>query len=174
MRFRAFLASAALLCGAAAAHAASLPYIQGPTEPPTLAGPLNSLINQINGILSPLTGGAAINGAAPGSGAVGVNLVSIIAGATGSPTVIGMQPGGDPNGSIQIQPDPTGNIILFGNGNTGNIVVQNSGLWVPANGLTACPGISPGHPPIGMKGVISGYLVIEDWLGRQQWSVNCG
>ncbi len=54
------------------------------------------------------------------------------------------------------------------------LVKTNPGLWVPANGLTACPGISPGHPPIGMKGVISGYLVIEDWLGRQQWSVNCG
>ncbi len=174
MRFRAFLASAALLCGAAAAHAASLPYIQGPTEPPTLAGPLNSLINQINGILSPLTGGAAINGAAPGTGAVGVNSIAAVPGVTGAPALITVQPGGDPNGSIQIQPDPSGNIILFGNGSTGNLVVQNPGLWVPANGLTACPGIAPGSRPMGMKGIVSGYLVIEDWLGRQQWSVNCG
>lgn len=43
-----FLVSGLGLFLSAAAHAAAVPMVQGPTEPPTLLGPLNSLVGSVN------------------------------------------------------------------------------------------------------------------------------
>ena len=167
MRFRSVLAAAALsACGMFPAYAASIPYIQGPTEPPTLAGPLNTLINQINAILSPLTGGPAVNGGQPGSGTPAVNNIQLISAATGSLAQIGLQPGADPNAGIQINPNGSGNIVLFALGDTGVLQFANTGSFVSAPGLSPYPGRVPGALALmGVQSTVQGAFVFKDWLG---------
>ncbi len=164
------------------ARGSSIPLITTPTEPPTLMAPLNTLINQINGILSPLTGGAQINGAQPNTGAVATNIIALVPGVSGSPAQLTLQPGGDPSASIQIVPDlPGGDIILFSTQSTGgNLVFANASMWVPATGLAACPGVNPGQgtngsliTSFGPASTIQGYWVIEDWLARQHFAPSC-
>jgi hypothetical protein len=139
---------------------------------PATGADFNALVNAINAILSPLTGGGLING-----GAVGVNIISLIPGATGVPAQIGLQPGSDPNGSIQIVPNGSGDIILFNQANSGGFLVFGSqSLWVPATGLSPCPAMQGGTIPLGMTGlpVVTGYWVFEDWLDRVHYAPACG
>jgi hypothetical protein len=106
-----------------------------------------------------------------------VNGISLTPGNTGSPGVITLQPGADANGSIQIVPNGSGDIILFGQGQTGSLVFANQSMWIPALGLTPCPAMQGGGAvPLGMTGapVVTGYFVFEDWLDRVHYSPACG
>lgn len=175
MKLRSILTAAVLVLAAGMAQAASVPLFSGPQGPPTLLGPLNTLINLINGILSPLTGGGGVNGP---TGAAAAQTITLTPGAAGFPAVIGLGAGGDSNGSIQIVPDATGGIILFGQGATGNLVIANQVSWVPAQGLTPCPGVDPKTGVLGLyggsSGLIAGYWLIKDWLDRPHFTPACG
>lgn len=183
MKLRAFLIAAALICGAVGADAASIPLFNPSTlDLPIMGGPLNTLINQINGILSPLTGAGAVNGATPGTGATAVNIISLVPGISGSPAQIMLQAGGDPSASIQIVPDlPGGDIILFSTASSGgNLVFANAAMWVPATGLAACPGVNPAQSPSSSRAdsivpaaTVQGFWAIEDWLTRIHFSPSC-
>ncbi len=167
---------ALLLAAAYPAGAASVPLLTGPQDVSQMNATINGVINNINTILSPLTGGGLINGVAPGATGTAVNILSLTPGATGSPAVIGLQPGGDSNGSIQIVPDiPGGNIILFSSatGATGVLQFANSTAVVAATGLAACPGTNPNRAPLGVKGTVSGFIPVLDWLGVAHALVAC-
>jgi hypothetical protein len=162
------------------ARAASVPLLTGPQDTSQMNGTINGVIINLNAILSPLTGGGLIAGTTPGSGVPAVNTITLIPAVSGSTAVIGIAPGGDANASIQIQPNGAGDIILFGSGNSGgNLVFSSQSMWVPATGLTACPGMTPGDRanatvPLGYVPIVTGYWVIEDWLDRQHLTVACG
>lgn len=143
--------------------ASSIPLFTGPQDPSQLFAYLNALVVSINTITVPLLPNV------PG----GVNQISLVPAVTGQPAQIALQPGSDPNGGIQINPNGSGDIILFSQGDTGNLVIANQSSFVAANGLAPCPGTIPGNPPLGMQGVVSGYFIFEDWLDRNQYSLNC-
>lgn len=184
MKMRGVLAAGLILFGFATAEAASLtsPFLTGPADPSQTNATINGLVNAINAILSPLTGGGTIIGSTPGTGAVATNIIALNPGMTGSPAQIALQPGGDSNGSIQILPDLIGgDIILFGTGSTGgNLVIANAAMWVAASGLAACPGVLPGQGTVGAQlnslappSTIQGYWIIEDWLDRVHYTPTC-
>lgn len=143
------------------ARAAQVP----PVNPNSLQIPntgvdFNNLILQINGILSgalPATGNNIILGNAP-NGSVAVIT-------TGGP-------GADPNAALAINPNGNGDIILFyGQPPTDTGVVQfaNNFSWLPAKGLAACPAANNLPAVWGaetINPVITGYIIIEDWLGN--------
>lgn len=169
---RVFLRRALLLAGAiiallppAGAQTPPIPnFNPSQLQIPATGADFNTLIRSINAILVPLVPG----------GSAGVNLISLTGGVTGSPAVIGLQSGADANAGIQINPNGSGNIVLFSQTDTGVLQIGNQASFVPANSFVACPGATIGHPPFGMKGVVSGYFAMKDWLGRNQWSLTCG
>lgn len=183
MKMRGVLAAGLILFGFATAEAASLtsPFLTGPADPSQTNATINGLVNAINAIISPLTGGGSLIGSTPGTGAVATNIIALIPAVTGSPAQIALQPGGDSNGSIQILPDLIGgDIILFGSTSAGgNLVFANQSMWVPTQGLTPCPGMTPGAgatiPFAGVAGqpLITGYWVFEDWLDRPHLTPGC-
>ena len=153
------------------AGAASVPLLSGPWDPGVAQLTINNVIANINAILSPLTGST------PGN-APAVNLIGFTPGTTGAPAVVSVQPGGDASASLQILPDPGGNIILFGSGSAGSkLVFANPTIWVSAPSLTVCPGAN------GMGGAmlqagggnptVAGYWVFEDWLNRTHFTPGC-
>lgn len=161
MKIRAVLAALILLFVAARVDAASIPYpfLSGPTDPSQINATINSLVIAINNILSPLTGGPTVS--------TQINAIDLTAGTTGMPGVIGLQSGADTNAALQIQPNGTGNIILFAStGSTGVLQFANTNSFVAANGLGACPGIANKAPPIGVAQTIQGFIVVQDWIGR--------
>ena len=153
----------------AAAQTLPVPYLQGPQQVPAAIPMVNSLIQQLNAILVPVLG--------PSTGPGGVALVNntaLTGGVTGSPAVIGLQPGADANASIQIKPNGTGNIVLFGQGTTAGVLqFASSGSFVPATGFAACPGVIPNKAPLGVQGVVTSYLVVQDWLGNKHGWATC-
>lgn len=175
MRFlRAALVLAALGFSGAAFAQANLPPIPmffGPVDPGTTAANLNGLIQKINAILAPLL---------PNQPGAEVNFVALTSGQAGQPAIIGLQPGGDANGSIAIQPAGNGNIVLFGNSGsgqlgTGLLQIGNVSSWVPVKGLAACPAVSGGSTrPLGVGPTITGYFQMIDWLGRLHSVAACG
>jgi len=167
------------------ARASSVPLLTGPQDTSQMNATINGVIINLNAILSPLTGGGLITGSPSGSGIPAVNTITLIPAATGSPAIIGIAPGGDANASIQINPNGTGNIVLFaGVGDTGVIQIANATGWYPAKsaGVVACPGggagaslsgnLAAGLLPGGAQ-TIAGYEVHEDWLGRAYWVPGC-
>jgi hypothetical protein len=132
-----------------------IPLVTGPQDPSQLNQTINTLIAQINGVLVP----------AFGSTVIGSSGVSLGPGQPGGPGVIGLQPGAGANTGIQITPNGSGNIILFSGTTTGVLQFANSSAFVPA-GLANAPGIVPGKQPLGMHDHLSGYLIVQDWLGR--------
>jgi hypothetical protein len=168
----------------AAARSAGLqsPFMVGPSDPSQMNANINTLVVAINAILSPLQGGNLINGAAPGSGATATNIIGFTPGVSGSSASIGLQPGSDANGSIQINPNGSGNVVLFaGAGNTGVLQIANATGWFPAKGagIVPCPGggaatLNAGSLllPAGYQ-TVAGYEAHEDWLGRPYWVPGC-
>ena len=152
---------------AGSAMAAVVPPVTGVQDPADLTGTLNRIINNINSILSPLTGGPL----APISGGSSFSLSQPTA---GSPLVIGVAPGGATNTSIQIKPNGTGDLIFFSaSGTPGNFKFANSASFKPATGFAACPGVIPGKAPIGVQGTVQNYLIVKDWLGRSHGWATC-
>jgi len=141
-----------------------IPVLRGPQDPSQATAVLNNLINQINGILVPSIGGP--------TGAV--NMLSMTGGLTGQPGVIGFQSGADTNASIQINPNGSGDIILFSQYDTGVLKFANQTMFVPAKSLIACPGVPEGKAaPIGVSNTVTGFTPIKDWLGRSHAWPTC-
>ena len=152
---------------AAAAQTLPMPFLQGPQPVPAAVVMFNTLIQQINAVLVPVLGFS------PSSGGATVNNISLTGGLTGSPAVIGLQPGADANAGIQINPGASGNIILFGQGDTGVLQFASSASLVPATGFAACPGVVPNKAPLGVQGVVTSYVIVKDWLGNKHGWATC-
>jgi hypothetical protein len=156
-----YLVLCALMSAAPAfAQTLPMPLLKGPLDPSQTLATLNSLIIQINNVLVPALG--------PSSSPSGtlVNQISMTGGLTGSPGVIGLQPGADANAGIQINPNGSGNIILFGQGDTGILQFGNQVSFTPTTGLFPAPGVVSGKEPFGMSDHLTGYWMAKDWLGR--------
>lgn len=161
--------AAMLSLGCVRADAAAVaPVVPSQLQIPATGADFNAVINAINAILSPLTGG-------PGAAGTGVNGISLTPAATGGIATITLTPTADANASIGIKPNGTGNIVLFtsGPGPQGVLQFANSSAFVPVGGLAACPAVPAGRPPLGVSGVITGYLPVRDWLNRGFALVAC-
>lgn len=160
------------LAGTVPVQAAStIALFGGPQDNSQLFSYLNTLVLSINAITGPLL--PAVTG--------GVNSISLTSGVTGSPAVIGLQPGGDTNAGININPNGSGNISLFATTDTGVLQIANATSWFAAKGagLVPCPGggakgsdLAGGLLQGGMQ-TVQGYEVHEDWLGRAYWLPGC-
>jgi hypothetical protein len=139
----------------AAAQTLPIPYLSGPQDPSQMNATINSVIQRINAVLSPVLA----------SGSTSVNNVAITGGVTGSPLVIGLQTGADANAGITISPNGSGNVKLFSQNGTGVLQFGNQTSFVTA-GLANAPGIVSGKAPLGMSDHLRGYILMQDWLGR--------
>ena len=162
------LAVLAFLC-AGSAMAASVPPITGPQDPADFNATMNRVINNINAIIAPLTGGMGPAGAP----AVGGSTISLSPSSATGPIVIAPAPGGAANTGIQIKPNGSGDIILFGSSGTGHLQFANSVAFTKATGFAACPGVVPGKAPLGVEGTVTSYLIVKDWLGVSHGWATC-
>ena len=162
-----YLVLCALMTAAPAfAQTLPMPLLKGPLDPSQTLATLNSLITSINNVLVPALGPSSTP-----SGTL-VNQISMTGGLTGSPGVIGLQPGADANASIQINPNGSGNIILFGQADTGSLQFGNTGAFVKATGLSSCPGASK-KMPFGVGQTVTGYFMVQDWTGAKHGVPAC-
>lgn len=178
----AIVASVAMLfLTPARASSITSPYLTGPSDPSQMNATVNGLVVAINNILSPLTGGGAVTGSSVPSAATVVNAISMTPAVSGSLASVGLQSGADANAGIQISPNGSGNVVLFGAGDTGVLQIANASGWYPAKGggVVPCPGGGAG-PSSATSGLlqasgqtIAGYFVNEDWLGRPYWIPGC-
>lgn len=163
------LLPALALAGSAWAQTQQTPiqFFGSPFDSSNQIGNLNTLIQRVNAILTPLQ--PTIAGA--------VNFVSLTSAPTGLGPVIGVQPGGDTNASIRVSPAGNGDISLFSSklnlSSTGHIKIGNMASWVKAPALATCPGSKPGQPRFGVANTITGYLVIKDWLDQTHGMPGC-
>lgn len=157
MKLKILLAGALLLLPALAeAQRPPIPLFSGPWDPANTQASVNTLILEINAILTPILGGQ--------TGAV--NFPTLTGGLTGAPGVIGLAPAADANAGIQINPNGSGNIILFGSGDTGVLQFGNATAFLPLPGMALAPGVLPNKAPLGMSDHLTGYFIVQDWLGR--------
>lgn len=150
------------------ARASTIPLITGPQDPSQMNATFNLVINEINAILSPLTGSGLINGAQPGTGATATNFLSLTPGVSGSGPFLDLAPGGDANASIGIQPNGNGNIILFQGLplSTGLMQFANEASFIVAPTIGGFPGGLPGAASFqGIHPNVQGVMVFKDWLG---------
>ena len=153
--------AAALILGLGLAAAASaqqppIPLFTGPVDPAQNRKALNTLVNEINAILLPLLPNT------PGA----VNFVALTPATTGNNATIGLGPGADANAGITINPNGSGNIVLFSQFDTGVLQFANVSSFHRAGQLTACPGNSYKRVS-GTAEVVTGHMIIQDWLGRK-------
>lgn len=149
----------ALAMGAAPVMAQSppIPLVTGPQAPAQMNSTFNRLINQINAILVPILpagGGLAVTPTSTGDGVVGLSF------------------GAGANAGIRINPNGSGNITLFGDGDTGNLKFGNTTAFTKASGLVACPG-AVANMPVGVAPALSGYLIVQDWSGKKHGVPTC-
>ncbi len=174
MRLRALMLLAALL-GIGTAHAASIASVNPQQlQIPATGADFNALIAAINAIVTPLIPNVS------GS----VNTISLTPGITGTPAIIGLQPGADTNTGITISPNGSGAITIFSQADTGVLQYGNQSSFVPGNGIDRCPGsggiahVITGGVLAGTAGglpnnVVRGYFINSDWMGRQYALVAC-
>jgi len=150
-----------LVASPLAAQTLPIPPVTGPQFPlPIMVAPFNTLISQINAVLVPVLG------TTPSSGTT-VNNITLTGGATGSNAVIGLQAGADTNAGITIDPNGSGNIQFFGAGDTGVFKMGNSAGFVKTLGFAACPAVAnQSKAPLGVQTVVTGYLIVKDWLDQ--------
>lgn len=153
MSFLAGLLAVCLIAGIALAQRPPVPLVTGPQDAGQLNSTLNGIIRQINAILVPIFPSPS------GS----VNYVSLTGALTGRTATIGLAAGADTNAAIAINPNGSGNIILFSTG-TGNLQFANSAAFVKAKGLSPCPAVV-GGAPFGVARTVTGHLIVQDWLG---------
>lgn len=181
----------ALMAAPLVAHAQSvfsgspypIPYYSW-ADPSSLTNTNNLLIQKINGFLLPQF---------PQTG--GSNYPEFYAGTTTGPTISSAAE------AVRIGPSGNNNIVLFpsdvgsasnypGATSTGVLKVGNLASWIPAPGLAVCPGQNPAAgPPLwgpyetgnetsnlysaAMGHVVTGYLVVRDWLDRMHGVPAC-
>jgi len=167
---RALFAAAGLVVLSAAGFAQTsppLPYFSGPYDPGVGWANFNKLVQELNAILVPTF---QVYGPGPSS-----NYIALVSTPSGQTPFLGLQPGADANAGIGISPNGNGNVVLFSSNpaSTGLLQIANTAAWVPANGLTACPGIIVNHAPLGVSNTVSGYFLELDWLGRKHASLAC-
>lgn len=179
MKMRAILLAALLLAGLRAEAASVATVNPQQLQIPATGGDFNNLINSINAILSPLTGG-------PGPAGTGVNSISLIPAATGGVASITLRSGGDTNAGIAITPNGNGNVVLFGapgqpgqpwaSSSTGMLQFGNATGFIKANALAPCPGMATNRPPmLGIPTtVVTGFFQVQDWLGFVYAVPACG
>ncbi len=158
-RIRTILSALILGMGVAATAGAQqppIPLFSGPVDPASNRRALNTLVNEINAILSPLL--PAVSGA--------VNFISLTPATTGNNAVIGLVSGADTNAGITINPNGSGNIVLFGQLDTGILQFGNVSSFRTASGLTPCPGNGTARIA-GTSNVVTGHLIVQDWLNRK-------
>lgn len=158
MKIRSFLAVLAFLALAPPALAQSLPLplLTGPQDVSQMQTILNTLISEINAVLVPTFP------AAPGA----VNFTTMQGGLTGQPAQIGLMPGGDANAGIFINPNGSGDVILFGPNDTGTLMLGNAASFISAPDLTACPSRAGARSQLlGIHSTVQGMFVFDDWLG---------
>mgnify|MGYP001615226567 CR=1 FL=1 len=144
--------------GIAAAQAPPIPLMTGPQDPAQMQANFNRLINQINAILVPLL---------PANGAgLGVPI-----GSDGNGTIT-LPIGSASTAGIKIDPNGSGNIILFGDGDTGTLKFGNTTAFIKATGLAPCPGAVP-NMPIGVGKTVTGYFIVQDWTGAKHGVASC-
>lgn len=158
---------------AASAFAASVPLVTGPQDVSQLRGTLNTIINNINAIITPMIPNV------PNA----VNIVVLLPAATGGVVIV--SPGGqgsDANAPLGLSGAGNGNIILFAGHTTSTGIVQfaNSTSWRPAPGLGTCPGGNMKANTKGAHGLVDGphssvrgFIPVSDWLGRVRWLPGC-
>lgn len=144
-----------LIAAPAVAQTLPIPSLVGPSDPSQMNATINNLIRQLNNILQPVISNAP----------AAVNLISLAGGTTGNAATIGLQTGADTNAGIQINPNGSGAITLFGQTDTGTLKFGNQASFVTA-GLANAPGIAAGKAPLGMSDHLRGYILMQDWLGR--------
>ncbi len=160
-RFLAGLAMLMLTALSAGAQTLPIPLFSGPSDPSQMRTYFNNLILSINAILVPALGATTT------SAGTAVNLISLTGGITGSNAVIGLQAGADTNAGITINPNGSGNIVLFSQYDTGVLQFGNQTGFTPATSLIACPGVQAGKAaPLGVSATVTGFTPIKDWLGR--------
>src|SRR5712691_7768512 len=159
-RVRAFAVGLLLsIAGCWPAYAATqlpIPLLSGPSDPSQMNATLNGVIAKINAILGPVilqTSG-------------GENFISLSGGVSGAPAVIGLAPGAGADAGIQINPNGSGNIILFSQSNTGVLQLGNQASFVSAPGLSPNPIGSRLASLYGVKNTVQGMFIFKDWLGR--------
>lgn len=143
-----------------------IPYITGPVDPGTQQANLNSLIQELNTVLSPV---------------LPVSSASLT---TGTSVVVG--PPSTTTGTVGVLINPTsaGAIQLFTQADTGLLQIGAQAAWFPAKALTVCPGTSGGlstsnlqatstNQLLGPGGTVSGYFSMTDWMGRPHYMVTC-
>lgn len=157
-----------MLAAPAGAQTLPIPLVTGPQDVSQMRAIFNTLIGQINAVLVPVFGYSTTPNGTP------VNLISLSGGLTGSNATIGLQPGADANAGITINPNGSGNIQLFAQGDTGTLKFGNEGAFVKAYGLGACPGaLGLNKQPIGVQPVVTGFLIVKDWLGASHGVPAC-
>jgi hypothetical protein len=151
-----------------------IPFIVGPVDPGNGQANLNSVILEIDNVL-----GVSFP-QVPG----GVNSPTIGESTTGTPVVLGAQ-GADTNVGISIQPKAAGNITLFSQANSGVLQYGNQSSFVAGNGVDRCPGAAGVARSLGAGigivqaggatgGVVKGFFINADWMGRQYAVPACG
>ena len=158
-RFLAAGLASMLGAGIASAQMVPIPLLTGPFDPGSTQATFNTLIRQIDAILAPLlpTGGG----------------ISIPPSTTGSGNgVIGLDGTAGANAGIQINPNGSGNIILFGDGDTGSLQFGNTSAFKAARGFSACPGTSK-NVPLGVGQTVTGHFIVQDWAGRSHGVPAC-
>ena len=150
------------------ARAASIaPFNAQQLQIPATGVDFNALIAAINCISA---------GQCPATG----NNIFVLPASNGQvPTVVSGGPGSDPNTPIGINPSGNGDIILFYGQpptDTGALQFANAYSWLPAKGLAACPamnGVAGVWGAETVNPVITGYIIIEDWLGNSHGLPAC-
>lgn len=178
MTLRGLLILGALLAAVLPARAASVPSVNSQQlQIPATGADFNAVIQNINNILAPLTGGF---------GAQQANALSLGSAPSGSTATITLQPGADANAAIAITPNGNGNVVLFGapgqpgqpwaSNSTGMLQFGNAAGFIKANGFAPCPGMATNRPPmLGIPAtVVTGFFMVQDWLGFQYAVPACG
>ncbi len=161
MKMSRFLAAGlALMFGAgiASAQMRPIPLLTGPFDPGSTQGTFNTLIAQIDNILAPLL---------PTGGGIAIPPSTT----TGNGT-IGLDTTAGTNAGITINPNGSGNITLFGDGDTGTLKFGNTSAFIKATGLAACPG-AVANMPLGVGKTVTGYFIVQDWTGTKHGVASC-
>ena len=144
----------------AVAQTLPLPLVTLPQDASQMRSTINTLINNINNVLRPIF---------PAAGAI--NSITLVGGATGVSAKIGLGATADANAEIIIDPNGSGNIVLFQSDDTGNLQFGNSAAFIRANGFSACPAVGKGT--LGVNAVVTGHLIVRDWLGTKHGIPTC-
>ena len=156
-----------------------IPYIvPQQCQVPGACSDLNAVVQQLDQFFGPYF---------PQPSGTIANVPTFNPSAAGLPVILGAS-GTDANINIALSPKGNGDVVLFyGNvAATGLLSFANVSSWVAGNGVDRCPGsvgssqysASPfggSVPGLTTTGTtVTGYIPVQDWLGRTHKLVACG